>query len=161
MERPGRVGRHELDVDARSVAEVGPRVAVLAAVDDVGEDVVEPGVVQEEVHEARAGQLHPIHVGRRSGRQALDELRREVARVATVGLRGREGDVGGPVAVLATGRALEVDLLGWGDADLGEGGAQGGGEGVADHGWTFVGGYRWSRPLTRSTRSRGSNGLVT
>ena len=64
MKRTVRVGRDELDVDPLAATEVGAGVAGLALGDHVGEHVVEPGLAEVEVHEARTGDLDPCDVGR-------------------------------------------------------------------------------------------------
>src|SRR5690606_16183944 len=97
VERAGGVGRHELAGRGAAAAEVEPGEAVRPRLDDVDEDVVQPRLPQVEVHEARAGDLHPLDVGGRGLLQVGDEVGGQLAGDAAVGLGGGEGDVGGPV----------------------------------------------------------------
>ena len=76
VERTGRVGGDELDVDPPATAEVEARVAVLATGDHVDEDVVEPRLPEVEVDEPRAGDLDPLDVGRAARRRAARPGRR-------------------------------------------------------------------------------------
>ena len=159
VDRPGGVGRHELDVDPPATPEVEARVAVLAAGDHVDEDVVEPRLPKVEVHEPGSGDLNALDVVRRRGVQPLDEVAGQLAWHSTVGLGRRHGHVGGPVAVLPPTGPLEVDLRRRLDARVGQGGAQGGGEGVSDHGRRMLRG-----PLFRSpdrSGGREANTLVS
>src|SRR5690606_27169154 len=62
VDRPGRVGRDELDLDSLAVAEVVAGVALLALGDDLGQHLVEPGGRQVEVDEPGARDLDPLDV---------------------------------------------------------------------------------------------------
>jgi len=135
VERTVGVGGDELDVDPLALPEVEPGVALLPASEHVGEDLVQPGLAQVEVHEARPGDLDPLDVGRRRGVQPLDQLAGQLPG-HPAGLLGRgHGDVGGPVAVLPAPRPLQVDRVRRVDADLHQGVSQGASQRVADHGW--------------------------
>ncbi len=157
VERAGRVGRHELDVDPQASTEVGTGEARLPGGHHVREDLVQPGVVEVEVDEPRTGQLHPFHVGGQVRVEPRSQLLGHLARLASVGLGRGQRHVRGPVAVLAAARPLEVDLGGRLDAGRLEGGAHGGGEGVADHGRFRVvsgpGGPGRARPARAARRA--------
>jgi hypothetical protein len=135
VDRAGGVGRHELDHDLLAAAQLRGGVRRRALVDDLGEDVVQPGGCEAEVHEARTGDLDGLDVRRQVGVEVLDELGGQLARVAP-GLLGRgERHVRGPVAVLPVGRSLHRDLLRKRfDGERHQGAAHGFGEIIADHG---------------------------
>src|SRR5690606_6186785 len=81
VDRPGRVGRDELDLDALALPEVVAGVALLALGDDLGQDLVEPGGRQVEVDEPRARDLDPLDVPRRVGLQRRGEAGGQLAGV--------------------------------------------------------------------------------
>ena len=64
VERAGRVGRDELDLNPLAVPEIGARVVLLPFGDDLDEGVVEPARRESQVDEARARNLHVDQVGR-------------------------------------------------------------------------------------------------
>ena len=68
VQRSGRVGADELDVDPHAGAEGEAGVAVDALVDDLDQHVVQPAVGQVEVDEAGAGHLDRAHVRRAARR---------------------------------------------------------------------------------------------
>src|ERR1019366_8995235 len=57
VDRPGGIGRDELDLDPLTVTHVGSRVALLALGQQFGQRVVQPAVVEREVDEAGPGDL--------------------------------------------------------------------------------------------------------
>ena len=130
----GGVGAHPLDVDAAALAEVGAGVAVGAGGEDLAQQVVQPRVVQPEVHEAGPGHLDGSDVLGRGRAERLGDAGGQLAGVPA-GLLGRhQRHVRRPVAVLAPGRALELDGVGQGlDLERRQRGPQGLGELVADH----------------------------
>ena len=96
-----------------------------------------------EVEEAGTGDLDLVHVpGEVSGQLGL-QIGRQLARWPVQRLGRGEGDVGGPVAVLSAGRALEVQRAGVGlGPQGGERGRDGVGEGGADGGHGLLNGRR-------------------
>ena len=133
VQRAGGVRGDELDHHPLAVSEIGPGVVVDAAGDDVVQHLVEPRVVEPEVHEARSGDLDLGDV-RQIGRvQMIGQLGRELAGVATGRLRGGERHVRRPVAVLGDPGAFEHDLAGRLDPERRQRGAHRGGEVVPDH----------------------------
>jgi hypothetical protein len=111
----------------------------IAASEHVAQHVVQPGLAQVEVHEAGAGDLHPVHVRRRRRLEPRDEVAGKLPRDASGRLGGGHRDVRRPVAVLAPARPLEVDLRRRLDPDVDEGSTQRAGEGVSDHGPSPIG----------------------
>ncbi len=103
-----RVGADVLDVGGNTGTDVEARVAV-ARLDDLGEDVVQPGGREAEVDEPGPCDLHRGHVGRWIRCDAIDDVLGEFARVTPGRLRAGQRHVGRPVTVVAVGRALEVD----------------------------------------------------
>ena len=105
-ERAGRVGGDHLDLHA--LPRVCPAGTVVGAgLEDLAEDLAEPGRSQPEVDEAGAGDLGALDL-RKTGRrnhQLLGQLARRLP------ARGRElqRDVGGVVAVRRVARALQLD----------------------------------------------------
>ena len=96
VDRSGRVRRYELDLDALAHAVRRPRsgVSVDAALDDVGQDLVQPRIAQVEVDETGPSQFDALDMGRRRVRQVLDQRCGQLARVAAGALAGGECDVG-------------------------------------------------------------------
>jgi hypothetical protein len=121
VDRPGGVGRHELDHDPLAVADVQSPEVVFALRHHVPQHVVQPGGGEVEVDEPGAGELDPGGVGGGRGGEHVDDLGRQLPGVAPGGLGGGEGDVGGPVPVLPPGGPLEPDRGGGRDAELVEG----------------------------------------
>ena len=74
--------------------------------------IVQPGVGEAEVEEARPRDLDRDHMRGRRGGELVGELLGELAGVASGSLGGGERDVRRPVAVLASRRPLEVDRVG-------------------------------------------------
>ena len=156
---PVGLARHELDVDLLAAAEVGawrsrprpaPTTSASTSCSQVGRrwKLTNPGPAISTA----------LDVRRRVGVEALDELGGELARVATGRLGRGQRDVGRPVAVLAPGRPLEVDRRRAASMPTAARAAR---RAVARESRITRAFYRWSRALTRSTRSSGSNGLVT
>ena len=106
VERPGRVGAHELHDDLGPGPVVVPAPPVGPSDHHVDQHLVEPRVGQPEVHEARPGYLDTNHVGRRGGRQVVGQGGAQLAGVPTGDLRRDQGHVGGPVPVIRVGRSL-------------------------------------------------------
>ena len=132
---PGGVGRHELDVDPLAAAEVEPRVAVLAAGEHVGEHLVEPGVAEVEVDEARARRSRPARRGPaapRSSRATSSPASSRGTRPAALAVAMATLDDQSPCS-RRPGRSRWISAGGSMPTSV-EGRAQGGGEGVADHG---------------------------
>ena len=105
-ERAGRVGGDHLDLHA--LPRVCPAGTVVGAgLEDLAEDLAEPGRSQPEVDEAGAGDLGALdlHKTGRRNHQLLGQLAWRLP------ARGRElqRDVGGVVAVRRVARALELD----------------------------------------------------
>jgi hypothetical protein len=129
----GRVRRDELDLGALATAEVGRGVPGLGGGHDLDERLVQPGGPEPEIHETRPRHLHGLHVGRWRCGERCGELPGDVSRVAARSLGESEGDVGGEVAVLGSGRPLEMHVrrrrL---DTEVGQLGGDGLGEDVRD-----------------------------
>ncbi len=109
VDRSGRVGRDEFDLDLLAVTDVGARVALLAFGQHGGHRLVEPPVVQSEVDEAGAGQLDPDHMIGQGPLEYLDHRGGEGPWIGAGPLGGHHGDVGRPVTVLTSRRAFQVD----------------------------------------------------
>ena len=133
VQRSGRVGRHELEVDPT------PRQGMTAAVplargDHRAQDVVQPGRMQEEVDEARACDLDAFHVCLRRGLERGDDPPRDLPRRRGDRLGELQRDVGLPVAVLALLRRLELHTARrHGQAGRDESGPHGSDQIVDDH----------------------------
>ena len=103
-DRPGRVRRDELDLDAlRGLGGAGAEAPPL--LDDRRERASEPGVVHRDVQEPGACDVDGRDALER--RHALRELRRHLARWPARAAREPKRDVGRVVAVPGVGRALE------------------------------------------------------
>ena len=109
VQRPGGVGADELHVHRRPGAEVGPGVAVDALGDHLAQHVVQPAVVEVEVHETRPRHLHLPHVRGRIGGDVPGQLLRQIAGVPPGRLGAHQRHVGGPVAVLGASGAPDLD----------------------------------------------------
>ncbi len=108
VQRPGRVGRDELEVHPLAVQGVG--VSVLGAgLDDRASELTLGRGVEGDVEEARAGDVDAGNPGqlREPGRDQL----RDVARRSPSRLRELKRDVGRVIAVLLVLRALDNDGL--------------------------------------------------
>ena len=105
-QRPGRVGRDHLDLNALA-RRCGARTERVARVDDLAHALREPRVREPEVDEPGTRSL------RARGDSAFDHLRRDLvrdlARRALLQARELEGDVRRVVAVLGVARTLERD----------------------------------------------------
>ena len=175
VQRPGRVGRDELDVDPLPVAEVDGAER-LALGQDPADQPGEPALVEPDVDEPGTGHLDPGHpVGQlQVGDHGLGD--RPGRRLGRLGQD--QGHVGGPVAVLGQPRPLqrglgdglgvEVERPGGDRPD--EGGPEQpsqvalDGEDGGGHGTPGVAAPRscWAMiPATRCRSWIGSNGLVT
>ena len=109
VERPGRIGRAELDIDASAAAEIGCPIAAAGIEDDP--DLRSPEVVGEaQVDEAWLGDLDRRHLGQlqQAGRQRLGDRERRPAG----GLGQDQGGVGRGVAVGEVARRLDRDPVG-------------------------------------------------
>jgi hypothetical protein len=62
VDRTGRVGRDELDLDLLAMADVRAGIAVLPQGQHGGQRLVQPAGVEAEVDEAGAGQLDAHHM---------------------------------------------------------------------------------------------------
>ena len=134
VQRPGGVRTHELHVHRRPGTEVVAGVTVDPVGDHLTQHVVQPAVVEVEVHEPRPRHLHPAHVGRRVGGDVVRQLLRQVAGVPPGGLGADQRHVGGPVAVLGAGGAPDLDRGRQGlDTRAGERATQGVDQVRADH----------------------------
>ncbi len=154
VQRAGRVGRHELDHHLGARADIELGVPVDAGSDDRAQDSVQPGGTEVEVHEPGARDLGPLDVGRQVGVEPVDDLLRELAGIAAQALGVGHRDVGGPVAMLASRRFLEVDVALDIDPGSGELGPQGIGEFGADHGDSVPIRRRRSERVTTGSRPR-------
>ncbi len=120
VQRPSGVGRDELDHHSLALPDVRLRVAVDAALDHLAEHLVQPRVVEAEIHEARPGDVDALDVRDVRAVQRVGQLHRQLAGVATRGLCGGQRDIGRPVAVLGDPWALEHDLTRRLDPERGE-----------------------------------------
>jgi hypothetical protein len=102
----GRVRGHELDVDPLVV---GGRSCPepLAGVENPADGVRVPGVGEEEVEEARTGDLDTVEGGAEAARELVAQPRRDVARRRPDDRRQHERRVRRVVAVAGLLRALQ------------------------------------------------------
>ena len=109
VQRSGRVGRHELDHQGPSGAEVGATVGGSGA-DDRADLAVERRVLQEEIDETGAGHLHlgDRIVGRYRGHEGL----RQSAWVLPRGLAQPQAEIAReiPVGRIAGALDLRIDV---------------------------------------------------
>ena len=139
VQRTGRVGRDELEVDPASCEGVAPSVGV-AGRDDRLQDLVQPGRRQEEVDEPRSRDLDPFDVTQRRRFERIDDPLRDLTRWRGGSLADLERDIGLPVAVVALLRRLHLDPADrLGQSGRGERSLQGGDEIVDDHGGLDIG----------------------
>ena len=111
VQRPGGVDAHELHVH---LLPRGRRQRVAAVVGALGEQPVQsapvPGVGQEEIEKAGAGDLEAVaDAGPRAGQPAGAERLGQLSRRAAGRLGADERRVGGDVAVLGPRRQRELD----------------------------------------------------
>ena len=79
VHRAGRIGRDELNQDALRLAR-SARAEVLARGEHLGERARQPGVRQEQVHEARAGDLEALEARPEALLQRVPEALGDLAR---------------------------------------------------------------------------------
>ena len=150
VQRPGRVGRDELEVDDLTGGRVVVPVCRPGRHDGARQLACGRGV-DGDVEEPRAGDVDGLDPGQPL--EALSELRRDLARRHTGALGELEGDVRGPVPVLAVLRSLHAHLGRRGRREVT--GVDGLGQGGADGEREFFGSHpRKSRTLARTAGPR-------
>jgi len=134
MNRTGRVGRDELEVDALAGICLAATV-VLARLDDRPRELARARGVEPDVEEAGSGDLGGGDARRRG--QSRGELGGELARRDAEALRVLHRRVRRPVAVLRVLRPLDRDV-GRGDLDRGAASGRDGGQRGGDEGGEVV-----------------------